>query len=549
MNSKRLFSLWALTLVLMPLLAAPALRRPHTVTQPDGSTITIIQHGDEFFHWLTDEQGHWVEQGRDGFYRTTSALSPAQIAARRATSPMRVVQGVPSIGQRSVIPRVLVVMVQFTDVSFLQETTVEGIDSLFNSDNYTYNGATGSVRQYFSDQSLGQYQPQFDVVGPVTASKASTYYGQGATDTHLGELVSEACQLANDQFDINFADYDSDGDNYVDAVFVIYAGYGAADGGNANTIWPKKWQISAQTTAPTIDGKKVDVYVCSNEIYNEAAYNYDSSADRREGIGLMCHEFSHALGLPDIYAAHVTDYTYKTLGTWDVMDYPYSNDSKTPPGYTAYEKFFMGWVTPQVLNTALNDTLRELQTTGDCRIITATGNHNLNGISPDPAEFYLLENRQQIGWDAYTMGRGMLLTRIRYSSSAWQGNTVNDNAAYLRVDLIEADGLATEYGDPNDPYGWFGKPGDCFPVGATDYAPYEDYPITDIVQQTDGTVTFRFMGGTPETPTAIEQQTTLYSQPTTIYDMLGNTITTDLNQLPHGIYIIKTNKKSFKLCK
>ena len=547
MNRKRILSVFTLCMMILPLVAAPALRRPRPVTQPDGTTLTLTSHGDEFFHWLTDEQGRWVERGSDGFYRAVPALTPAQIAARRAAFPMRVTQGVPNIGTRVSIPRVLVILTQFSDVTFRAENNVAAFDSLFNSDHYTYNDATGSVRQYFSDQSLGQYQPQFDIVGPVTASKASTYYGQGDNDSHLGELVSEACRLADTQYDIDFADYDSDGDNYVDAVFVIYASYGAADGGDKNTIWPKKWQVSAQTTAPTIDGKRVDVYVCSNEIYNEAAYGYDTSADRREGIALMCHEFSHALGLPDIYCAANSNYTFKTSGTWDVMDYPYANDGRTPPGYTAYEMFFMGWITPRVLNTALNDTLGELHATGDCRIITATGEHNLNGVSPDPAEYYLLENRQQTGWDAYTMGRGMLLTKVRWSASAWSNNRVNNSASDLRIDIIEADGRATEYGDQDDPYGWFGKAGDCFPTGATACSPYEAYPLTDIAQQPDGTVTFRFMGGAPDAPTGLPSYNEHYSA--TVYDMLGHPLSADLNALPHGIYIIQTNKNTYKLCK
>ena len=41
--------------------AVPARRGGLVVTQPDGSELTVYQHGDEHFHWMTNEKGEWLK--------------------------------------------------------------------------------------------------------------------------------------------------------------------------------------------------------------------------------------------------------------------------------------------------------------------------------------------------------------------------------------------------------------------------------------------------------------------------------------------------------
>lgn len=428
---------------------------------------------------------------------TLSAVPARRLHKKDFERPARAICHMPErvqVGTLNLPPAVPVILAEFSDLGFQKQNDAIAFDSLFNSDNYTYNGATGSVRQYFADQSYGKYLPRFDIIGKVKLSKSVTYYGQNkgnidGQDIHAGEMIAEACLIADTIYDIDFSQYDSDGDGRVDAVYVVYAGYGEADGGAEYTIWPHNWTISAAGgTTPTIDGKKVSVYVCSGEIYLEY---WDRNIDLREGIGIICHEFSHVLGLPDAYTTNGA--SHKTLGDWDIMDMgAYNNDSRTPPAYSSYERFFMGWTTPAILNEANTIDMQNINSEGECYLISADGKHNLNGVSPSPTEFYLLENRQRQGWDKYIPGDGMMITKIIYNSTLWSSNKVNNTRSSMGIDLIEADSSAPAYiGEEN---GHYGKATDLFPAGSSAFTPYEQYPITDI-EMTNGIVRFRFMGG------------------------------------------------------
>jgi M6 family metalloprotease-like protein len=309
---------------------------------------------------------------------------------------------------------------------------------------YTYRGKTynitskGSARQYFENASFGQYNPQLDVVGPVTVKNNMKYYGgnnSSGSDKYPETMIQEACQLVDDSVD--FSLYDNDEDGYVDFVYVIYAGYGEADGGGDNTIWPHAWYLySAAGKRCEVDGKVVDLYACGNEM--------DNYTEHHTGIGTFCHEFSHVLGLPDLY--ETTGYgTHKTFGEWSILDYgPYNNEGNTPPMYSAYERFFMGWLTPELIVDSANIVLEELNSSQHALLISETDQHNLIGNDPNPTKFYLLENRQQEGWDEYLPGHGLMLTYVQYNQKKWAENTVNNTEKSMGVDLIEADGKAPD---------------------------------------------------------------------------------------------------------
>jgi hypothetical protein len=209
------------------------------------------------------------------------------------------------------------------------------------------------------------------------------------------------------------------------------------------------------------------------------------------GIGTFAHEFGHVYGLPDYYATNGA--THHTLSNWNIMDGgAYLNSGRTPPTYSVYDRFQIGWITPTLLKSPLDVSLTELQATNKGYIITLSGNHNMSGSNPNPTEFFTLENRQKTGWDTYLPNSGLLITRINYNSTTWRNNGPNNDASLMGVDIIEADGIANNST----------LAGDVFP-GTRDIRSYSpvsrsgvsyDQPLTEI-QQTNGIITFRFMGG------------------------------------------------------
>ena len=517
--------------------AVPARRGGIVKIQPDGSEVTVYQHGDEHFHWMTNEKGEWLKMDIDGFYRVTEALSAEEIEAKRTAAPRRVEYKETPL---NIAPRGLVILVNFTDVVF--KTDKAEMDSMLTGKNYTrdysytYRGKTynitseGSARQYFEDASFGQYNPQLDVVGPVTVSNNMKYYGgnnSSGSDKYPETMIQEACQLVDDSVD--FSLYDNNNDGYVDFVYVIYAGYGEADGGGDNTIWPHAWYLySAAGKKCEVDGKVVDLYACGNEM--------DSRTNYHTGIGTFCHEFSHVLGLPDLY--ETTGYgTHKTFGEWSILDYgPYNNEGNTPPMYSAYERFFMGWLAPELIIDSANIVLEELNSSKHALLISETDQHNLIGNDPNPTKFYLLENRQQEGWDEYLPGHGLMLTYVQYNQRKWAENTVNNTEKSMGVDLIEADGKAPEYNN--------GKAQDLFPAGATAYTKIEGHAIEGI-EEIDGVIKFKYRGGKIETA---NEDVVIDEQVIAIYNILGQKqATTRIEHLPCGAYIVVKTNGSYKI--
>ena len=522
--------------------AIPARRGGIVKTQPDGSQITVYQYGDEHFRWITNAKGEWLKVDENGFYQVTEALSAEEIRTKQMAAPSRVAQAQKVATPLNIAPRGLVILVNFTDVPFT--TDKAEMDSMLIGKNYTrdysynYGGkkysvtSEGSAWKYFYDSSNGQYSPQFDVVGPVTVSKNMAYYGKNNPSTDFDNapwtMVKEACQLVDDSID--FTKYDNDNDGYVDFVYVIYAGYGEADGGAANTIWPHSyWLMEAGVTCKA-DGKYVDLYACGNEL--------DYYSKQHTGIGTFCHEFSHVLGLPDLYPTE--GQTHKTSGSWDILDYgPYNNDMNTPPAYSAYERFMMGWLTPRLIVDAENVELEELQESNSALLISTSDQHNLIGNDPSPTTFYLLENRQQEGWDEYLPGHGLMLTKVQYTYNNWRTNVVNNTSNRMGVDLIEADRKT-----PNSQQsGYDGKPGDLFPAGATEYFGIANHSIEEISEK-DGVIYFKYRGGITTSTEQVQQQETVIA----IYNILGQKQeTTDIDLLPHGTYVVVTTSGNKKI--
>lgn len=529
--------------------AKPARRGALVVTQEDGSEIVVYQHGDERFHWTTNETGEWIAQDANGKWQPVSALSDEQIQARREASKftiaeqtqMRKQAATQTAVKTNIAEHGLVILVNFADQAF--EATQAEMDSMHNGYNYsrdysyqynreTYNiHAEGSARQYFYDASFGQYNPQFDVVGPVTVSQKYSYYGANdynGNDKHAEQMVYEACLLVDSLYpEIDFSTYDNDGDGEMDYVYVVYAGYGEADGGARNTIWPHSYWITYAGYNLTIDGVKIDKYACGNE--------KSATSKQHDGIGTFVHEFGHVLGLPDLYGT-TNSATHRTLGDWDVMDYgPYNNDGNNPPTYSAYERFFFGWLTPTLIKDTVLLTLHDLYTTNEAFLITTTDQHNLIGNDPNPTTFYLLENRQPNRWDDYLAGHGMMLTKVQYDYDNWYYNRVNNKASKMGVDIIEA---TTNTAATN-------KDTDLFPAGATECTKISEHPIYEIQETNEGLIRFKYLSR--DAIEGIEEIELSGENPVVaIYTITGTPVnlTTPLSS---GLYIVKRQHSTEKI--
>ena len=448
-----------LLLLTLSTFAVPAYRGWQTKSQPDGTTIQVRLIGDEFHHYWQDQAGNVVKCDSLGYWRVVeSQPTPATIKARRQASAMLQSRPQKAVGSVNLAPRGLVILVNFSNSKFAAANTQVAMNDLMNSSSYTHNGATGSVRQFFSDQSDGQYTPEFDVIGPVTLTNNVAHYGgndAGGDDLLPGDMVVEACSIANASYGVDFTQYDNDGDGEVDFVYIIYAGKGEADGGAEETIWPHNWSLDAArywnncsytTTQSRFDGKYINNYACSGEL---------SGAGARTGIGTIAHEFGHVIGLPDLYDI---DYgqNYEdeaTPGAWHIMDGgSYNNDGKTPPNYTIYDKYFLGWKTPtNPGTTAQTLTLKAAGTDGyNAYQITTSGNSLLAATSTTTA--YYIENRQQSGWDKHLPGHGLVIWKIMYNQSVWNDNAPNATPGTIRYAVVSASGATTGIGTAADPF-------------------------------------------------------------------------------------------------
>lgn len=500
---KRLLSLLFSIVVCISIFAIPARPGIRQLEQPDGTIVEAYIIGDEAGHYITDLNGNVISRNSKGYLvRSADNSQIKKVAARRAERNAQRAQRAERRKSLAAadMDKGLVILVQFADRSFASGNTREAFDDMLNGDNYTYDEATGSVRQYYSDQSDGKFQPNLVVYGPVTLSKGYAYYGSNSSqgnDSYCGNMVAEACQLAYEQYNINLAEFDQDGDGYVDFVDILYAGYGEADYGGsdaADCIWPCEWSLAGSDygKALTLGNTKINTFSCHQEL--------NGTSRKRAGIGTACHELGHVFGLPDFY-----DYDNPTVGQWDIMDGgAYLNNGKTPPNFSGYERMCSGWAKPEILNEETNNVrLENLQSSQQIFIVTETGEHNLSGSNPDPKNFFILENRQNTGWDKYLPGHGMLIWRVQYNQTWWRQNTPNARSAETQgMAIMAADGVVY-YRKSNGSYFTYGDAGDPFPgtSGVTSYDKlYADWQVTNI-KEANGLVTFNFTdknSGKPE---------------------------------------------------
>lgn len=442
--------------------AGPARRGTFSATMPDGSVVTLELMGDEHLHYYRNvATGQTFTMEADG---TFVLLDDASLAARRSVAeerraaanarrmarlaqrstpktsgPNRVGVMKPASGKK----KGLVILVNFSDNTFDSKYTRSFFERMFNEEGFADYNHVGSVHDYFKDQSYGKLDLTFDVVGPVTVSQTMSYYGQNDSDgddLYPGKMVIEACRLA-DKAGTDFSQYDWDGDGEVEQVFVIYAGYGEAQGAPASTIWPHEWTLTEASTYGDgggylrIDGVKIDTYACSCELRGKSGSNISP-------IGSACHEFSHCLGLPDFYDTSGSRTSAYGMGYFDLMDHgSYNGPSgygEVPSGYTAYERWMAGWLTPIELKEPT--TVRSMPDLGQhpaAYVVYNSGTAN---------EYLLLENRRAARWfsyfdDSLPNGHGLFVTHVDYSSSVWEDNEVNALLLHQRMSPVPASGF------------------------------------------------------------------------------------------------------------
>lgn len=472
--------------------AVPAYPGWQVRTLADGSQVTVRQMGDEFYHYWETKDGKLAVEQADGTFvlRDEAVPSRAAVKARRTKAQQRRMKAAGSTP--NLAPRGVVILVNFSDCAMGNGHTKAVFNNMCNATNCTTNSYEGiqygSAAQYFSDQSNGTYRPQFDLFGPVTLPHPVAYYGEEGTkvingeeeeqnDLYMADFVIDAVLAAEDA-GCDFSQYDSDGDDWVDFVYFIYAGKGQAAGGTGETIWPHNWNLNSALYFGFTHGNS-DYYVTDdywNPLVVDGVYigNYACSAEldymgQLGGIGTLCHEFGHVMGLPDLYD---TEYGYNyenglTPGTWDIMDAgSYNGDGHCPPNYSPWEKYFFGWVTPaNPGNKAANGTLYA-NGTEDYNVYQINSSGSLTGAT-DAGLCYYLENRQQSGWDSYIPSHGMVVWRVDYDEELWTSNTPNN----------------TE----NDPHLTVSRVYNTWEV-------VYDKPVTDI-RETNGVVTFKYKGG------------------------------------------------------
>lgn len=404
--------------------------------QPDGSVIQIRISGDERGRQIYDLDGRQLRYEDDG------RLVPADEDYIAYRSKVQYDGGTrflfsgtpfPCTGE----PHGLVVLAEFSDKKFSMDDPKDFYTRMLNEEGFSDYDATGSARDFFIENSMGQFKPVFDVYGPVSLPLKYSYYGANDSyyneDQHPDELLIE-CMTALDP-EVDFSQYDHDGDGQIDNVFVFYAGYGEADSGIPNTIWPHSADLVDFHLGKNyyFDGVMLNRYGMTNEV--------DYSYKRPDGVGTFIHEFSHVLGLPDLYC---TNYSYAfTPGEYSALDYgPYNNQGRTPPYYSIFERYCLGWMTPE-----------EIDETGDYELDNiVTSNRGFIVHTENDDEVFLFENRQKTGWDKYIPGHGMLVWHIDFVQKVWDNNTVNNKASHQYADLIEADNRQTDSTRDGDPF-------------------------------------------------------------------------------------------------
>ena len=600
---KKIAFLLLAILINIACLAVRPQRGPHTVSQPDGTKLTILSYGDADTHWYTttdgallvhqgtsyyvakvtddgqllstgilahnpsmrnDEENEQVsKQDKDLFYsRITNDAENRRKVQRREKLSIN-----SSYFPHNGSPKAIVILAEFQDTVFRNDynSTKVLFDSLLNANGKPANDVDnsislnyGSVRQYFKDMSFGAFTPQFDVYGPVKLNKNLKYYGKGKDD-NMSDFIPEVCSAADDMID--FTQYDANNDGFIDLVYIIYAGFGENyNGVSSDAIWPKSGETSS---SQTFDGMKLKRYGVHCELGGfPGAWGWEKEKKRINGIGLFVHEFSHCMGLPDIYptvdAARINN---QAMEDWDVMDggeYLGYNIGCYPAEYTPWEREIMGWMKVDTLKEAGQVSLQTIQNGGKAYKI-------FNDNDTKQREYFLVFNVQKQGWNEKARGSGMLVLHIDSKSEyIGLGDSPNNVVGHPRHTIVPADGLlissykvlsenevdpskytrqeylASYAGDP-----FPGSQNNHFLTDTSAVKPtvyvgeHLAKPIFNI-QENQGIVTFDFLEDSSLGVKAVLINPD--EEKRSIYSLHGVYLGNDISRLPKGIYIVNKKK-------
>ena len=585
------------------------------IKQADGTTITVRAYGDEDLSYFLASDGTLLYQEGTNFYiagvkadgtlystgvlahepsmRTIKEISAIKAQNAKAfynsmetQAKANKVRREPMTPDNSLLPslgkhKIPVILVEFSDVEFSVENPKATFDKylngkeLFNKETDPEMGQNyASVAKYFKDMSFGKFEPEFEVYGPVNLGKPLATYGAGySSQEKMGLLLTDACTAVDDEVD--FTQYDSNDDGNIDLIYIIYAGFSQSIAGNStDCIHPKSGYLSL---AKSFDGLDVKRYGVNNELNGTPADQ--ANGPIINGIGLFCHEFSHCMGLPDLYpkSGSIAEACInQNMDYWSLMDAgEYTANGYRPTAYTAWERERLGWMEIGTLTGPSNVELKSLDEGGAAFRI-------YNDKDETGHEYYIVENVQNNGWNKNLFGNGLMVTHVDYLSSQFSlgGCKVNNTEGHPRMHVMAADGMfVPEYflgSTIEDSYITFLKEhnadlvakyggkvfsiedykaeaaGDLFPgtSNATsltdDSQPMKAWtyngetmgkPITDITNDTEkGIVSFKFMGG-GEPVDGINEVTVNKTTDSRVYSISGTYMGNDINSLPKGIYI------------
>ena len=585
------------------------------IKQADGTTITVRAYGDEDLSYFLASDGTLLYQEGTNFYiagvkadgtlystgvlahepsmRTIKEISAIKAQNAKAfynsmetQAKANKVRREPMTPDNSLLPslgkhKIPVILVEFSDVEFSVENPKATFDKylngkeLFNKETDPEMGQNyASVAKYFKDMSFGKFEPEFEVYGPVNLGKPLATYGAGySSEENMGLLLTDACTAVDDEVD--FTQYNSNDDGNIDLIYIIYAGFSQSIAGNStDCIHPKSGYLSL---AKSFDGMDVKRYGVNNELNGTPADQ--ANGPIINGIGLFCHEFSHCMGLPDLYpkSGSIAEACInQNMDYWSLMDAgEYTANGYRPTAYTAWERERLGWMEIGTLTGPSNVELKSLDEGGAAFRI-------YNDKDETGHEYYIVENVQNNGWNKNLFGNGLMVTHVDYLSSQFSlgGCKVNNTGGHPRMHVMAADGMfVPEYflgSTIEDSYITFLKEhnadlvakyggqvfsiedykaeaaGDLFPgtSNATsltdDSQPMKAWtyngetmgkPITDITNDTEkGIVSFKFMGG-GEPVDGINEVTVNKTTDSRVYSISGTYMGNDINSLPKGIYI------------
>ena len=497
MKIKTILSILTMTIALLAS-AGPAHRGPVFLEQPDGYVFEGRMAGDEFYKIITTVEGNAIIKESDGWWYYAKytdqgeKISTGHKVGERVPSDIRSLSlDIPfhklaenaalkrSSVQKEETPLIrrimeagpatkagtpkskhgLVILAQFKDVSF--KFTKWEFTNMLIQKGYSYNGATGSAKEYFDEQFNHSVEFAFDVSDIVTLQHERAYYGRNGkdgNDENPEQMVIDACRLVDSKID--FARYDDDGDGEVDNVFIFFAGGDEAWGAGDDCIWSHAWYVkSGAGITFTMDGKLIDRYACTSELAREG--QNQATSNTLAGIGTFCHEYSHTFGLPDLYD---TDYAKSggfSAGLWgstSLMDAGNQiNRGNTPPYFNAIEREILGIGKPVILKNDGGYELKPINEDGKYYKIE----------SDTEGEYYLIECRSNKRWDEGIGGAGMLVYHVDKSVRAsghsetykntlraidrWTfANEVNCRPDHQCANLLEADSRNDRFSDLKD---------------------------------------------------------------------------------------------------